>query len=563
MVCNYCKSEFENIHSLKLCPYCGTKIEEAEILDNNGTREYKNEKAYENKVETKQVQQGMLYNATDKSMYNEEEQYYVPQNEQTRQQNNAPAYEETKKNEKFDTLTMPVITENQIKKYKREKFFSGIAKPFKNLKIVISAATLIVLIAVGVLGYSFFTARPVDEGRIKEDLIGKSIVLPKGTSFEIKKGNIKSFSVSERNTNKGEKRDDIKAAVTLNNGTLEVKTVLALHYSYEGNNKWKIADKVEIAGEATVKPLVGMDESMILEEVKKASITVGNAPKALNGDDVKTLSIASRTPDFDNFKEEILLNAGFDSGIVAASGKVKASLVFADEAWSVASIDRNGNDDFVLILSPAFSQDKIVEAVKKDVLNANVAHPNVFGGKSFIVNDNFTKGINVGDKKFDPQSGTLSVSVKKQNSAGELKSVILTDYTFSVSFSKVELVKKSKPTVESVTIDDMSKDFITSSLTNNEIEGNNILFWYSSNHKITAEEAKTFKTDKILSKKGLDNVKYVYGSITYKDGSKQKTASMVATYFLVYDSSKGYNWKLDRIIGEDSPNYKQYVPEPR
>jgi hypothetical protein len=557
MVCKFCKSEFENIHSLKLCPYCGTMIEEAVILDNNQTREYKDDKSRKQGTQLKEELPNQHHEEADDF---EDEQYVELQNEQTSQQNNALPAEQIKKNEKFDTLTMPVITDKQIKKYKRDQFFSTIAKPFKNLKIVISAATLIVLIAVGVLGYSFFTARPVEEGRIKEDLVGKSIALPKGTSFEIKKGFIKTFAINERNTNKGEKKDDIKAAITLNNGTLEVKTVLALHYDYEGNNRWKIADKVEPAGETSVKPLVGMDENMILEEVKKASITVGNAQKALNGEDVKTLSIASRTPDFDNFKEEILVEAGFDSGIVAASGKVKASLVFADEVWSVAAIDRNAADDFALVLSPAFSQDKIVEAVKKDVLNSTVSHPNVFSGKGFIVNDSFTKGINVGDKKFDPQSGSLSVTVKRQNTAGELKSIISTDYTFSVSFSKLELVKKSKPIVESVGVDDMSKDFISSSITNNEIEGNNIFFWYSSNHKITSEEAKTIKIDKILSKKGLDNVKYVYGSVTYKDGSKQRTVGIVATYFLVYDSSKGYNWKLDRIVGEDSPNYKQYAP---
>jgi hypothetical protein len=577
MVCNCCKSEFENIHSLKFCPYCGTKIEESIDFENDKTRDYNNSEFYrENeKVRGKYKKQSghdaeeqeMLSHKDGELEDNQEEQLEDENikiyNKKVKQLSDTPVEETAKKNEKFDTLTMPVITDEQIKKYKRNKFFSAAAKPFKNLKIVISAATIIVLMALGTFGYMFFSARPVEEGRIKEDLIGKAIVLPKGTSFEIKKGYIKSFAVSERNTNKSEKKDDIKAAVTLNNGTFEVKTILAMQYAYEGNNKWKISDKVEIAGDSAVKPLIGMDENLILEEVKKASIAVGNTPKALNGEDVKTLAIASRTPDFDNFKEEVIIDASFDSGIVAASGKVKAVMNFADEVWSVTTVERASTDDFALVLSPTFSQDKITEAVKKDVLNTTVSHANVFGGKGFHVSDSFTKSITIGDKKFDAPSGSLIVSAKRQNTAGELKSVISSEYTFTVSFSKVELVKKSKPVVDSVAIDDMSKDFIVSSIANNEIDGNNIFLWYSSNHKITAEEAKSFKTEKILSKKGMDNVKYVYGSITYKDGSKQKTTALVATYFLVYDSSRGYNWKLDRIVGEDSPNYKQYVPEPR
>ena len=78
---------------------------------------------------------------------------------------------------------------------------------------------------------------------------------------------------------------------------------------------------------------------------------------------------------------------------------------------------------------------------------------------------------------------------------------------------------------------------------------------------ITVEEAKSFKVKEILSKKGLQNVKYVYGNINYMDGKNEKATSVVAMYFLVYDNSAGYKWKIDKIIGEDSPNYKTYSKE--
>lgn len=519
MICNSCKSEFDNINGLKFCPYCGTKIEEPTA------------------VITEQVE------------LQQEEQEKITE-----------TVEQSKPREKFDTLTMPAITEEQIKGYKKDKFFGKLKAIFKKRKLVISIATVVLMIAVGAFGYSYLIGQPVDEGRIKGDITGKTIVLPKGTNLEIKKNYIKSFSIKERITNKSEKKDDIKAAVVLNNGSLEVNTLLSLQYIYEGKDKWTISDKIELVGETAVKPLVGMDEKQILEEVKKANINVSGAEKSLSGEDVKTLAIASRTPDYDNFKEEVMIDAAIDSGLVAASGKVKCQLNFEDEVWKVASIERNSSDDFALALSPAFSQDKLLEVIKKDTINQTVTHPDVFGGKGFYVSDSFTKSINVGDKRFDAQNGTINVSVKKQNEAGELKSTLSTDYTFAVSFTKVDLLKKTKPVVDGVTVNEISKDFIVSSIANREIESNNIFFWYSNSHKITPEEAKSFKTDKVASPKGLANAKYVYGSVTYKDGSKQKTTNVVAVYYLVYDSAKGYNWKLDRIVGEDSSNYKMYNP---
>jgi hypothetical protein len=531
MVCKSCKNEFDSINVLKFCPYCGTKIEETA----SATEQIKKEKEAQGTIETRAVEEI----AAGKIETN------------------------AKKNEKFDTLTMPVITKEQIRQYKREKFLKALIKPFKELKIVITIITLVLFISVGTVGYLVLAGRPVDEGSIKQDLTGKTVTLPKGTSFEIKKGYIKSFSITERNTSKGEKKDQIKAAVTLNNGTLEVNTQLSLQYVYEGSNRWKISDKVELVGETAVKPLVGMDENQILDAVKNLSIKIGDTQKALNEQDVKTLGIDTRTPDFDNLKEDILIAASIDSGIVAAEGKIKCTINFENEAWSIAGIERNSTEDFALVLSPAFSQEKLLEVIKKDALDQTVTHPNVFSGRGFLVKDSFTKSINIADKKFDGVNKTLNVTAKKQNAAGELKTTFSTEYTFAVSFSKVELTKKSKSTVESVAVNDISKDIIVSSIANAEIEGNNIFLWYSNNHKITADEAKTFNTSKVFSKKGLENVKYVYGSITYKDGGKQKTTNVVATYYLVYDSSRGYNWKLDRIVGEESPNYKLYIPEPK
>lgn len=517
MICISCGNDFDNIDGLKFCPYCGKKILEPGEGDT------------------------------------EQDPDFIENGEE-----NINNGEEVKTKDLHDTLEMPAITEEDIKKYNRDKIFKSFIKIFTKMKIVIPVVTFILVASVGVFAYSFLTGNSVDEERIKGDLIGKTVTLPKGTNIEIKKGYIKSLTINSRTTSKSEKKDDITVGVTINNGSLEVKSLLSIQYIYEGKNRWVFSNNVGLAGEPTIKPLVAMEEKQFLDELKKLSINIGDISKSLGAEDVKSIKIVERAPDFEKLKEVVLVETVIDNGLLAATGKLKCKLNFEEENWKLASMDRNSNEDFGLVLSSAFTPDKVVELIRKEGLEETVTHPNVFSGKGFYIKDSFTKGINIGDKKFDAQKGVLSVTAKRENSAGELKSQLSTDYSFSLSFSKIEFLKKSKTTVESVAIDDMSKDFIISTLANVEIEGANTLFWFSDNHKITPAEAKTLKVDKILSKKGLLNVKYVYGSITYTEGKKEKTTSFVAPYFLVYDSSKGYNWKLDRIVGSDSPNYRNY-----
>ena len=520
MICNSCKNEFTNIDGLKFCPYCGGEIEQPIELKVEPIPDKINNVESENIVQA------------DTSM---------------------------KKHE--DTLPMPAITKEHIKKYNREKFFASFKKTFANMKVIIPLIALLVVIAGGTFAYTFFIVKPVDEVRIKQDLMGKVITLPKGTSIKISKDYMKNFSIDTRNTDK--RVDEVKVSVTLNNGAIEANTLLSVVYTYQGKNKWKISDPIVLEKVNAVKPVVGMDEKKLLEGVKKLSISIADTKVTLGGQDVKKLGISSRTPDLENRKEEILVQTSIDSGLLATTGKIKCKLVFENEAWSIATIEKNSNEDFILGLSPTFSDEKVIEAIRKQGLEETVTYSDFFGGKGFTVNNNFTKSINVAGKRYDVPKGVLYVTAKRSNIAGEIKSVLSTGYTFSISLSKIALTDKSKTTVDSGAINNMTSPLIISTITNAEIEGSNLLFWWSNNHKISPEEAKTFKTSEILSKKGFENIKYVYGSITSKDGKKNKGASVsfVALYFLVYDETKGYNWKLDKIIGEDSPNYKALSKE--
>jgi hypothetical protein len=548
MICNSCKIEFENINRLKFCPYCGTRIIESaasEAGQIGGKHEYfPLTEQISSKPEEHTVNHYVFSKISDKENKNLD-----------------PSYEKTRVLQ--DTLEIPIVTEKDIKKYNRAKFFNYVREKLFHRKVILPVLTLLIVMAVGAFGYVFLLFKPVDELRIKEDIIGKTIILPRGTSIEIKKDYIKAFSISSRNTSKNEGKDAIKASVILNNGIVEVNTLLSFQYTYKGKNQWEFIDSLEVAGNTSVKPVAAMEEKQFLDELKKYSITVSGVDKVMTDEDIKSIIILERIPKLEESQEEILAEVLIDSSLVAATGKIRARLSFEGEGWKIEGVDRNSDEDFKLALSPAFSQEKVVELIRKQGLDETVSHPEVFGGKGFYVRDSFTRSISIASKSFDEQKGTLTVTAKRENSAGELKTTLSTNYVFAVSFSKIEFLNKSKTTVDSASVAPMTRELVVSTITNVEIEGDSLFFWRSNNHKITSEQAKTFKHNKTLSKKSLQNVKYVYGSITYLENRKEKTASFVALYFLVYDSTKGYSWKLDRIVGEESPNYRNYYPEPR
>jgi len=519
MICDSCKKEFENIDELKFCPFCGEKIEEVDL----GAKEI-----------------------SDEIQDQEEGKIEEP-----------PLTTKIKQ----DTLKMPAITEADVKKYNRNKFISDMKGRFIQKKVLVPLATLFVIIVVGVFGYKLLIAKPADQVTINEDLVGKVLTLPMGTKIEIKKDYIKSFSVKSRNTNKDKGKDEVKVAVTINNGIVEVKTLLDMLYVNKGENKWEFNGNIAIDGVAEVKPVIVMDEKQFLQDLKKLTISIDDQSIQLSGDLVKSITVNEKTPDLKNSKEEVSVTLGVDTGILAASGKIKCKLNFENEKWKIDTIARNSTEDFVSELSPTISQDKIVGIIKKDGLDEMVTHKDLFAGKEFNVNDVFTKSISISDKQFDGTSKTLTAKASRVYEAGEIKSTLVTNYSFSLSFSDITLVKRSKTIVFTSNVNEISNDKIIATITSDEIEGGNAFLWFADKHKISAEEAKTFKTTEILSKKGLNNIKYVYGNLTYMDKNKDKNVSVVAEYSLDYDNSKGFTWKLEKLISEDSSKYKNYSKE--
>lgn len=136
MICNNCQNEFTNINGLKFCPYCGSKIEEKIDLE--------------------------VEEIPDK-IYNGERENIVE--------------EDVINKKKQDTLTMPVITKEDIMKYKRDKFVASFKKIFMkmNMKVLIPIIALLVVIGVGAFAYTFLNVKLVDEVRMKEDLVGQIV----------------------------------------------------------------------------------------------------------------------------------------------------------------------------------------------------------------------------------------------------------------------------------------------------------------------------------------------------------------------------------------------------
>ena len=132
MICNNCNNEFTNIDGLKFCPYCGGEIEDHLDLE----VEHISDEI--NNVESEDIVQA-----------------------------------DANKKKHEDTQPMPAITEDDIKKYNRDKFFAELKKTFMKMKVIIPIIALLVVIAGGVFAYTLFIVKPVDDARIKARLDGK------------------------------------------------------------------------------------------------------------------------------------------------------------------------------------------------------------------------------------------------------------------------------------------------------------------------------------------------------------------------------------------------------
>lgn len=545
MNCNICDNEFKYIDGLKFCPYCGSKLSMQFVAVEDESNKI-DDKAAE---EIEEIDQAINLGEKDTEVENAAESEAL----------------EAPKSNVHDTLEMPAITDeiiNKSKKVRKSGKLSKLALIIKNIVtskvFIIPFFALVVLGVSGLLAYNFLINTKVEVGQIKVDLPGKSLVLPKGTNYEIKKEYIKELSIVNRVYNKEESVEYIDVDTTLNDGLIEVKGSLQLAYKKEGRSQWKLLDKIDIKKDLSVKAVSGMEEAKLAQGIKLQKISVGSEEISLGDDIVKSVKILQRSPNFEEARETVLAEIVIDGGVLAAKGNIEVDLSFVDENWIINSIKSENDKEYEISLSESLPEDKIIEQIKKSAKEEYVKHSSVFGGKSFLVNDKFVLSTEIQSKNLEDNKKKLNISLKTNSKAGVLNVKLAADYTFDVTLRDLQLESNTKPTVDGVTVNSPSKEKVAASLAGVEMEGRSDFFWWSDNHKITENEANSFKLDEVLTKTGYQNTNYVYGKLTYNDGDGDKTVDVVAMYYLQYDGSKGYVWKLDSIISSESSKYNYY-----
>ena len=182
--------------------------------------------------------------------------------------------EESRVGNIHDTLKMPVITDEMLKANQKEKksnksSLRTLKRIFTNKILMVACLTVVFLGLVVYIGSTYLLNQKVDEGQIRKDILGRIIMLPKGTKFQVKEGYIKSISIGERSYDDNEKVEYIDLTATFNDGKIEFSGVLQLSYKKEGNNKWQLLDPIALKKEIVVKPVAGMEKAAIIEGLKR------------------------------------------------------------------------------------------------------------------------------------------------------------------------------------------------------------------------------------------------------------------------------------------------------
>ena len=301
MNCSNCNNEFNFIEGLKFCPYCGSKIgrqfvdleedhstvtkEEASLKDNSLEgessirellgKDYFRERAFREDylkkntfrkapLKSRVFMEGILQDKNfQKDIDFQEEIYEETDSLDIFQEGPSVSKTEGAGEEPYvgninDTLKMPSITDQMLEMNKTEEkkpaksTFLALRKLFKSKLVIVACLTVMVLSLVIYIGSAYLLNQKVEVGQIKKDMSGRTIVLPKGTKFQVKEEYIKSISLGQRAYNEKEKVEYIDLTAAFNDGKIEVTGVLQLAYKKEGNNKWRLLDSISLKKDIVV-----------------------------------------------------------------------------------------------------------------------------------------------------------------------------------------------------------------------------------------------------------------------------------------------------------------------
>ena len=201
---------------------------------------------------------------------------------------------------------------------------------------------LMVMVAMALVFVAGCSSAP-KEDEIKDDLIscGDDQLLRDGETLD-------SIEITDRTTDKKNKTDSILCVVTTHKDDISYeKGVQVTYYKYDKD--WEIGNiSVSDANSWLMKPLKGVDDETITDELVNQRIRVDGQDWDIEASDISKITVDERNSDLENNKDEVSVTITLDSGVEKATGTLTADFEF-DKSWELVSC--KANDDFEVVVN--------------------------------------------------------------------------------------------------------------------------------------------------------------------------------------------------------------------
>ena len=295
---------------------------------------------------------------------------------------------------------------------------------------------LMVMVAMALVFVAGCSSAP-KEDEIKDDLIscGDDQLLRDGETLD-------SIEITDRTTDKKNKTDSILCVVTTHKDDISYeKGVQVTYYKYDKD--WEIGNiSVSDANSWLMKPLKGVDDETITDELVNQRIRVDGQDWDIEASDISKITVDERNSDLENNKDEVSVTITLDSGVEKATGTLTADFEF-DKSWELVSC--KANDDF--------------EVVVNETKALNMTEDDLTG---LLANETFT----LRDSHTTDQEVTVTrdqISDFKINSQNVINKGKNQKYECSCTFTKVNTVCDVQFTVEHTSANETGWNSVVSS----------------------------------------------------------------------------------------------------
>jgi len=397
--------------------------------------------------------------------------------------------------------------------------------------IIGTVAILAVIVGMGIFGY--IQGRPVNESQLKSYLIGQNLNLD-GKPYEIKDGQIKTFTVTSRNS-VSKQNDKIKGEVTLDieNATVVANVDYDLNYDKQ-NNKWRF-NGLKSSNVKSIEPKIDLNDS-IKDLLKTATINYKydniDLSKGLlknigdiniDGTGVKKSGTAVLT--LSNGVIEATVSANFEARFDLVEGKwILNSKNLQSKIIQKEKVSSNLSDD---------DKKKFALTAFENVRNYNYKYKS--GNYDSIKNIVLIKD-NISDLKvinFMEYDNTIRVEISGQASSGDMSKINFSGVVnLDLSLSKSSN-SKTEVNIDSVELANVNLDSIKKDMLKYKID----------DKQITVATADTFN----LGSENVDSRMFdkVYEGTIIVNGNSDKIKSRISLEY--NDKNKKYEWKLENI----------------